>query len=55
VPPGDVVAMRAAIERLLGDPSLAAELGARGQAVCEGVVSLDLFVERVLEATKPYL
>jgi glycosyltransferase involved in cell wall biosynthesis len=32
VPPGDVVALRAAIERLLGDPDLRARLGAAGRA-----------------------
>jgi glycosyltransferase involved in cell wall biosynthesis len=55
VPPGDVGAMRAAIERLIEDPDLAAKLGARGRAVCEAVVSLDRFLERVGAASSPYL
>jgi glycosyltransferase involved in cell wall biosynthesis len=55
VPPGDVGAMRAAIERLVGDPDLAAELGARGRAVCEAIVSLDRFLERVVTASSPHL
>jgi glycosyltransferase involved in cell wall biosynthesis len=55
VPPGDVAALRNAIKRLLGDSNLAAELGARARSVCERVVSLDCFLERVAEATKPYL
>jgi glycosyltransferase involved in cell wall biosynthesis len=55
VPPGDVVAMRGAIRRLLGDPKFAAELGTLGRGVCETVVSLDRFVERVVEAARPYL
>ena len=55
VPPHDVVALRAAIERLLRDPGLASELGARGRAVCCAVVSLDRHVERILEAARPYL
>jgi glycosyltransferase involved in cell wall biosynthesis len=55
VPPGDVSAMRAAIERLTEDPGLAAELGARGRAVCEAVVSLDCFLRRVEAASSPYL
>jgi glycosyltransferase involved in cell wall biosynthesis len=54
VEPGNVASMRTAIERLLDDPKLADDLGARGRAVCEAVVSLDLFIERVLEATKEY-
>jgi glycosyltransferase involved in cell wall biosynthesis len=55
VPPGDVVAMRSAIRRLLEDPKFAAELGTRGRDVYEAVVSLDCFVERVVEATRPYV
>ncbi|MGO9964681.1 MAG: hypothetical protein ACLPUG_14815 [Acidimicrobiales bacterium] len=55
VPPGDVDAMRVAIKRLLEDPDLAAELGARGRTVCESVVSLDHFLERVGAASAPYL
>jgi glycosyltransferase involved in cell wall biosynthesis len=55
VPPGDVVAMRVAIERLLRDPDLASEIGTRGRAVCERVVSLDLFLERVSRASEPFL
>lgn len=55
VPPGDVGAMRAAIERLIEHPDLAAELGTRGRAVCEEVVSLDRFLERIKAASSPYL
>jgi glycosyltransferase involved in cell wall biosynthesis len=54
VRPGDVAGMRTAIERLCGDEQLAHELGRRGRAVCESIVSLDCFVSRVLAATKPY-
>ena len=32
VPPGDVAALRAAVERLLGDAALRARLGAAGRA-----------------------
>ena len=35
VPPGDAVALRAAIERLLGDPALAARLAANARAFAE--------------------
>jgi glycosyltransferase involved in cell wall biosynthesis len=55
VPPGDVVAMRAAIERLLDHPDLCVELGSRARAVCERVVSLDRFLERVTAASRPYM
>jgi glycosyltransferase involved in cell wall biosynthesis len=55
VPPGDADAMRAAIERLLGDAELTAELGARGRSVCETVVSLECFLERIKAASQPYL
>jgi glycosyltransferase involved in cell wall biosynthesis len=53
--PGDVGAMRDTIERLIEHPDLAAELGARGRAVCEKVVSLDHFLERIKAASSPYL
>jgi glycosyltransferase involved in cell wall biosynthesis len=55
VPPGNVAALRDAIERLLANSDLAAEMGARARSVCERVVSLNCFLERVATATKPYL
>ena len=45
VPPGDTVALRAALERLLGDAELRARLG---QAARERAVSFDAAAEQLL-------
>jgi glycosyltransferase involved in cell wall biosynthesis len=47
VEPGDVAAMRAAIERLLADPAEAARLGANARAWVVANAGLDAYVERL--------
>ena len=41
VPPGDIAALRAALERLLGDAELRARLGAAARAKAEREYSFD--------------
>ena len=55
VPPGDVRALRAAMEHLLAAPARADELGRRGRAVSETIVSLDRYLQRICELSAPYL
>jgi glycosyltransferase involved in cell wall biosynthesis len=50
VPPGDVAALRAALERLLGDEGLRRRLGEAGRERARAELSWDVVVERVLEA-----
>ncbi len=47
VPPGDVGALRAALERLLGDAELRARLGAAAREKAERELSLDAAAERL--------
>jgi glycosyltransferase involved in cell wall biosynthesis len=47
VPPGDVAALRAAIERLLARPHDAARMGRVGRAMVEAELSLDRYVSRL--------
>lgn len=54
VAPGDVSGMRNAIERLLSNPELIIDMGARGRRVCQEIVSLDRFLDRVRVAVQPY-
>ena len=51
VPPGDVAALRAAIQRALEHPDEAARMGAAARRYIEENATLDLFVERVAAAT----
>jgi glycosyltransferase involved in cell wall biosynthesis len=46
VPPGDVAALRSAIERLLADPDDAARLGHHGRQLVDTDLSLDRYVSR---------
>jgi glycosyltransferase involved in cell wall biosynthesis len=50
VPPGDVGALRAALERLLGDPALRRRLGEAGRDHARAELAWDTVVERTLEA-----
>ena len=47
VPPGDIGALRAALERLLGDAELRARLGAAARAKAQRELSLDAAAERL--------
>ena len=47
VPPGDVPALRAAIERLLDHPDEAERMGKAGRKLIEEQMNLDLYVERL--------
>jgi glycosyltransferase involved in cell wall biosynthesis len=52
VPPGDVTALRTAIQRLLDNPSEAARIGAAARAYIEREATLELFVERIVETVR---
>jgi len=52
VPPGDVAAMRQAIERLLAHPEDAARMGQAARRFIEQNAGLDLFVDRIAGAVK---
>jgi glycosyltransferase involved in cell wall biosynthesis len=52
VPPGDPVALREAIERLLAVPREAARIGRNARRFIEERASLDHFVDRVQEAVR---
>ena len=47
VPPGDPVALRTEIRRLLSDPEEAARLGANGRKLIECEMNLDLYAQRL--------
>jgi len=47
-PPGDATGLAAALERVLADPSRAAEMGAEGRRVAEAELSLERMVERLV-------
>ncbi len=47
VPPGNVAALRAAINRLLADPQLAADLGRAGRQLMDDEMSLDRYIVRL--------
>ena len=49
VPARDVVALAAALERLLKDPALRQQMGARGRTLVEAEFSLDIVVRQTLE------
>jgi len=48
-PIGDAEALAIALERVLGDPARAAELGAEGRRVAEASLSLERMVDRLVE------
>src|SRR6478735_5424037 len=50
VPPGDPVALRDAIQRMLANPEQAATMGAAARKFMEERASLDLFVERIVSS-----
>jgi len=52
VPPGDSAALRAAIQRVLGDPEEALRIGRAARAFIEKQAGLDLFVTRVADAVR---
>ncbi len=52
VPPGDPLALRAAIERLLKQPEEARRIGEAARRYVEARAGLDLFVEKVVDAIK---
>jgi glycosyltransferase involved in cell wall biosynthesis len=50
VPPGDPIALRAAISRMLDDPGKAAEIGRAARRFMEEKAGLDLFVRHIVGA-----
>ncbi len=52
VPPGDPVALRNAIERMLANPDEARRIGEAARRFMESEAGLDVFVERIVEAIK---
>ena len=50
VPPGDITALRLALERLLGDPALRRRLGEAGRERARAELAWDVVLERTLEA-----
>ena len=48
VPPGDVVALRLALERLLADPPLRARFGAAGLARVRSEFSMPVMADRLV-------
>jgi glycosyltransferase involved in cell wall biosynthesis len=50
VPPGDIDALRAALERLLGDAALRRRLGEAGRERARAELSWDVVIDRTLEA-----
>ena len=55
VPARDVEALAAALERLLRDPALRQQMGARGRALVEAEFSLDIVVRQTLEIYRELL
>jgi glycosyltransferase involved in cell wall biosynthesis len=47
VPPGDVAALQGVLEKLAGDPALAARLGASGQAHVQAHFTVQQMVRQV--------
>jgi glycosyltransferase involved in cell wall biosynthesis len=52
VPPGDSLALRAAIQRLLDNPQEADSLGARGRQLIERQMNLDLYSQRLTDVLR---
>jgi mannosyltransferase len=55
VPPGDVDALIAAIEPLMRDPQMAADLGRRGRARVVAQFDIDTEVERIVAVYRQLL
>lgn len=53
VPPGDVPAMRQAIQKLLADPELAAQMGRNGRKRIETQMNLKAYVDRLNHYVNP--
>jgi glycosyltransferase involved in cell wall biosynthesis len=52
VPPGDPIALRQAIERMLSSPDEAKRIGEAARRFIEAEASLDHFVERIVDAVR---
>jgi glycosyltransferase involved in cell wall biosynthesis len=52
VPPGEPAALRAAIERLMGDPELTARLGAEARKTIEQRMTLDHWADRIARVVR---
>jgi glycosyltransferase involved in cell wall biosynthesis len=52
VPPGDVAALRSAIQGALADPERTARIGAAARAYIERNATLELFVQRIAETVR---
>ncbi len=55
VPPGDIDALAAAVERLIGDPALRQEMGAKGRQIVLEDFTLRQVIEETLELYKALL
>ncbi|MDE2820113.1 MAG: glycosyltransferase family 4 protein [Chloroflexota bacterium] len=55
VPPGDIDALAAAVERLIGDPALRQEMGAKGRQIVLEDFTLRQVIEKTLELYKALL
>jgi glycosyltransferase involved in cell wall biosynthesis len=53
VPPGDVEALREAIQHLLQQPQLAAQMGRNGRSRIENEMSLACYVQRLNHYVNP--
>ena len=52
VPPGDAMALRAAIQRVRSNPEEAARIGAAARRLIEKEASLELFIARIADTVR---